>query len=123
MHTRTLDLSLDAFGAPPAPARVEVDVLTPAERLKRAGLGFAALLAVAVIAIPIPLVHFVLVPAALLGAVALAVVRLRQGEVFRSVAGRCPLCGTEQSFTVMGRFRVPRTLYCASCRRELQLTS
>jgi len=121
MQTRTLDLSLDAFGAAPTPARVEIAVLSPGERLKRAGLAFGALLAVALIALPIPLVHFVLVPAALLGAVGLAVVRLRQPEIFRSVEGTCPLCAAGQTFSVMGRFRLPKTLHCAACHRELTL--
>jgi hypothetical protein len=114
MQTRTLDLSLDAFGAAPTPARAEIVVLSPGERLKRAGLAFGALLAVALIALPIPLVHFVLVPAALLGAVGLAVLRLRQ-------PGTCPLCGAQQTFSVMGRFRLPKTLHCAACHRELTL--
>jgi hypothetical protein len=121
MDIRTLTLSLDAFGATPTPARAEIAVLTPAERLKRAGLAFGALFAVALIALPIPLVHFVLVPAALVGAVALAAVRLRQPEIFCSVEGSCPLCGAEQRFPVLGRFRLPRTLHCAECQRELEL--
>src|SRR5918996_4673647 len=107
MRTRELTLRLDAFGAPPTRARVEVAVLSPAERLKRAGVGFGVLLAVAVVALPIPVVHFVLVPGALLGAILLGAIRLRQGEVFRSVGGSCPLCGTEQAFAVTGRFRLP----------------
>jgi hypothetical protein len=123
MQTTQLTLRLDAFGAPPTEARVEIAVLSPAERLKRAGLGFGALLAVAVIALPIPVVHFVLVPGAMLGAIVLGAVRLRQGEVFRSVGGSCPLCGTEQMFAVTGRFKLPRKLYCAACNGELRLTT
>lgn len=121
MQTRILELPLDAFGAQPRPARVEIAVLSFGERLRRAGLGFGALLAVALIAIPIPLVHFVLVPGALVGAVALGLVRLRQREIFRSVEGACPLCAADQTFTAMGRVRFPRTLHCSACRRELQL--
>ena len=121
MQTRTLALFLDAFGASPSSARVEIAVLSPVERIKRAGLALGALLAVVLIALPIPLVHFVLVPAALVGAVVLAVVRLRQPEIFRSVQGTCPLCSVEQTFSVMGRFRLPRTLHCGACGRELSL--
>jgi hypothetical protein len=121
MQTRQLDLPLTGFGVPPSRARVEVAVLTPVERIRRSALGFAALLLVAVVALPIPLVHLVLVPAALLGAVALAAVRLRQGEVFRHVSGDCPFCGAQQTFTVLGRFRLPKTLYCEACHRELRL--
>ena len=123
MQIRHVALSLEGFGAPPSPATVEVAVLSPGERARRAALGFGALVAVALIALPIPLVHFVLVPAALIGAVVFAAARLRQGEIFRSAEGGCPLCGERQSFSVMGRYRVPRTLHCAACHRELQLTT
>lgn len=121
MNTRTIDLQLRGFGAPPAAARAEVAELTAAERLKRAGVWFGAFIAVAVIALPIPIVHFVLVPAGLLLAVTLGAWRLREGVIFRGVQGRCPLCGAEQRFPLMGRFRLPRPLDCEVCRRRLTL--
>ena len=34
-------------------------------------------------------------------------------------AGSLPFCGTEQSFEVMGRFSLPKTLHCGNCGREL----
>ncbi|MGH8474068.1 MAG: hypothetical protein ACREVJ_16830, partial [Gammaproteobacteria bacterium] len=98
-------------------------MLTPAERMKRAAVAFGIFLLVAVIAIPIPLVHFVLVPAALVLGIGFAVARLRQSEIFRGVEGRCPFCATEQAFTAMGRFRLPKSLHCANCQRRLVLTS
>jgi hypothetical protein len=42
-------------------------------------------------------------------------------EIFRTVEGRCPFCGTEQSFSVLGRFRLPRQVGCANCHRRLSL--
>ena len=121
MITRIIDLQLRGFGAPPATARAEVAELTGTERLKRAAVVFGAFVAVAVIALPIPIVHFVLVPAGLLLAFTLGAWRLREGVIFRGVEGRCPLCGTEQRFPLMGRFRVPRPLDCEHCRRRLTL--
>lgn len=123
MTLRNIELRLQGFGAPPAPARAQIAELTAGERLKRAGVVFAAFLAVALIALPIPIVHFVLVPAGLLLAVVLGLLRLREAEIFRTVDGRCPFCGTEQSFSVLGRFRLPRRLDCASCGRRLSLES
>ena len=123
MPTRTLLLPLEGFGAAATQASVEVARLTPGERIRRSALGFVALLAVALVALPIPIVHFILVPAALLGAIVLAVIRLRQGEVFGAVEGACPFCGERQTFTVLGRFRLPRVLHCAACHRELRLTA
>jgi hypothetical protein len=121
MHLRTIELPLKGFGAGPTPATIETAVLSPAERFKRSGAALLAGIAVALIAIPIPIVHFVLVPGGLTLGLIFALVRLRQAEVFRSVRGRCPFCGAEQSFTVMGRFQLPKTVFCANCHRKLEL--
>lgn len=121
MTSRTIDLRLQGFGAPPAPAQAEVVELSTAERLKRAAVVFGAFIAVAVIAIPIPIVHFVLVPAGLLLAVTLGALRLRESEIFRQVEGRCPFCGTDQTFSALGRFRLPRQVDCLNCHRRLTL--
>jgi hypothetical protein len=118
---RTIELRLHGFGAPPAPARAEIAELSAVERMKRAAVIFGAFIAVALIALPIPIVHFVVVPAGLLLAVALGALRLREAEIFRGVEGRCPFCGTDQSFAILGRFRLPRQVDCASCRRRLTL--
>jgi hypothetical protein len=121
VNTHTVDLQLRGFGAPPAAARAEVAELTPIDRLKRAAVVFGAFIAVAVVALPIPIVHFVLVPAGLLLAVTLGAWRLREGVIFRGVEGRCPFCGADQRFPLMGRFRLPRALDCENCRRRLTL--
>lgn len=121
MELRSLELRLRAFGAEATAARVELDILSPADRLKRAAtiLGFSVI--AAAIALPIPLVHFVFVPGALVAGIVMAIVRLSQGEVFRSANGSCPYCGVEQAFTVMGRFRLPKKLHCEACQRQLML--
>lgn len=121
MEVRSLQGSLRGFGAKPAVAYLEVDTLTPVDRLKRAGTIFGLGVVLALIAIPIPIVHFILVPGALLVGAVLALVRLGQAEIFRTAKGRCPFCGKEQSFSVMGRFKLPKKLYCSSCQRQLLL--
>lgn len=121
MTRRTIELRLHGFGTPPAPARAEIAELSAVERMKRAAAIFGAFIAVALIALPIPIVHFVVVPAGLLLAVALGALRLRESEIFRGVEGRCPFCGTDQSFAILGRFRLPRQVDCTSCRRSLTL--
>jgi hypothetical protein len=123
LTTRIIDLQVRGFGAPPASARAEIAELSPLERLKRAGIAFGAFVAVAVIALPIPIVHFVVVPAGLLLAVTLGAWRLRESVIFRRVEGRCPLCGADQQFPLAGRFRLPRSLDCERCRRRLTLES
>jgi hypothetical protein len=121
MELKAMELPLTGFGAAATPARVEILTLSPADRIKRAAVIFGAFLLGAAIAIFIPLVHFVLVPAALILGAVFALSRLRQREIFRSAAGRCPFCSTEQSFTVMGPFKLPKTLYCSACQRQLRL--
>src|SRR6478609_7481048 len=121
MEVRSLQGSLRGFGAKPTVAYLELDTLSPADRVKRAGTIFGLGVVLALIAIPIPIVHFLLVPGALLVGAVLALMRLGQSEVFRTARGRCPFCGQEQSFTVMGRFRLPKKLYCSSCQRQLML--
>jgi hypothetical protein len=121
MEVRTIELALRGFGAPPAHAVAELEILNRQERLKRAALTLGAGVVAALVALPIPLVHFVFVPAALVTGVTLGVMRLRQAEVFRGVSASCPICGKEQHFTVMGRFKLPRKLHCESCHHQLEL--
>ena len=123
MNVRVLNLSLRGWGVEPGAARAEVGQLTPAERMKRAAVAFGAGIAVAVIALPIPIVHFVVVPAGLLLALVLGGLRLSHGEIFQGAEGRCPFCGTEQEFALFGRFRLPRKVDCVACHRRLNLTS
>jgi hypothetical protein len=58
-----------------------VDNLTTGQRLRRAGVALAAGGALALVALPIPLVHFVLVPGALLLGLIFAALRLNQRPV------------------------------------------
>jgi hypothetical protein len=121
MELRAMELPLTGFGAAPTPARVEILTLSTVDRIKGAAVIFGAALLGAAIAVLIPLVHFVLVPAALILGAAFALLRLRQGEIVRSARGRCPFCSAEQSYTVMRRFKLPKTLYCSFCQRQLML--
>jgi hypothetical protein len=119
--TRTLELRLHGFGAPTVPAQAEIAELAPADRLKRAAVVFGAFVAVAIVALPIPIVHFMLVPGGLLLAFLLGGLRLREDAIFRDVSGGCPFCGTEQHFPLFGRFRLPKDVHCANCGRKLTL--
>jgi hypothetical protein len=65
MEVRFLELPLTGFGVPSTSARIELLELSRTDRLKRAAITFGLGVALALIAVPIPLVHFVLVPAAL----------------------------------------------------------
>ena len=122
MTTQSLEVPLKGFGASPTRAQLVVDNLTTGQRLRRAGVALAAGGALALIALPIPLVHFVLVPGALLLGLIFAALRLNQRQVIRSAEGACPYCGTHQRLGLAGRvFRLPREVFCEKCRRPLDL--
>ena len=121
MERRRQELAVRGFGAQPTTAVVVLDILNHAERMRRAGAILGAGVIAALIALPIPLVHFVFVPGALIAGITMAAIRMRQQEVFRSAEGACPYCGAEQQFSVMGRFKLPKQLHCTSCQRQLTL--
>jgi hypothetical protein len=122
MSTRSLTVPLAGFGCAPTEAEVTVESLTLRARLARGTAVAGAGLVLAVIALPIPLVHFVLVPAALLLGLGFGAIRLGQREIFSSAEGTCPFCGTRQRLGLAGRvFRLPRRVFCSSCQRELDL--
>jgi len=121
MQLRSLELPLRGVGAAARTAEVDVRVLGARDRLKRAGVALMAGVGGAVIAIPIPIVHLILVPGSLVAGIAFALRRLGQGEPFRGARGRCPFCGVEQQFTLVGPFRLPKRVYCSSCHQELYL--
>jgi hypothetical protein len=122
MTSRWLTVPLTGFGCAPTEAQVVVESLTLRNRVTRAAAVGGAGLLLALIALPIPLVHFVLVPTALLLGITLGAIRLGQREIFASAEGACPFCGTPQRLGLAGRvFRLPRRVYCSSCQRELDL--
>ena len=122
--SRTVALPLKGFGLPPTEAQVVVRTLSLRHRLARAGAAVSAGLALALIALPIPLVHLVLVPGAILLGMGFGLFRVGQREIFSLAEGTCPFCGTHQRLGLAGRvFRLPRTLYCSNCQRELDLGS
>jgi hypothetical protein len=122
VNTRSLTAALTGFGITPTQATVVVARLTPRERVARSARVVGAGLVAALIALPIPLVHFVFVPGAVLTGLTLGVIRVRQREIFESAEGPCPYCGTPQRLGLAGRtFRLPRVVHCHNCRRQLDL--
>jgi hypothetical protein len=122
MERRSLNVALKGFGSESTAAHVVVESLDFRQRAMRGALILAGGVALAVIAIPIPLVHFVLVPGSLLLGLILGVVRFRQREIFWLAEGACPFCGTQQRLGLAGRvFRLPRQVFCKNCGRPLDL--
>lgn len=110
---------LAAFGAAPTPARAAVEVNSPGVRARRAGLALLAAWGLAVLAVFIPIAHFVLVPLLLVAGPLLAARRLGEVRTLLRLEGRCPRCGLAQTFETGGRFPPRRPVTCARCRSEL----
>jgi hypothetical protein len=122
MTIRQLRLALTGFGTPPTTAETEIGALGRGERLRRAAVAPLIGLAVAIAVLPIPVVHFAVPPAALVGGLIMGMRRLGQRELFVTAHGPCPFCGTEQTLGVNGSaFRLPRSLKCRSCLRLMTL--
>jgi hypothetical protein len=119
---RNCRLRIRGFGANPSETEVEVGTLSAGERLRRGALGPAIGLGVAVLVLPIPIVHFAVPPVALVGGVIAGIRRVLQREIFTTARGVCPLCGATQSLGLNGAtYRLPRALKCQSCLRPLTL--
>ena len=122
MNVRQLQLPIRGFGAPPTQANITVCTLTGGERLRRGAMGPAVGLGIAVLVLPIPIVHLAVPPFALLGGIIVGVRRALQREVFDKARGACPFCGADQTLGLNGAvFRLPRDLKCRSCLRLLTL--
>jgi hypothetical protein len=124
MATETVHARLRGFGVPPTSSTIVVEHLAAGQRLARAAVALVLGVAAAAVALPIPIVHFVLVPGSLLLGLIFAGARLTQRDIVRSAEGSCPFCGALQRLGLAGRkFRLPRRVHCSSCGRELDLDS
>jgi hypothetical protein len=122
MPNRSITVPLKGFGCAATEAQVVVKSLTLRDRLVRSSMVLGGGFLVAAIALPIPIVHLVLVPMGLLLGLAFGVTRLRHREIFSLAEGDCPCCGTHQRLGLAGRvFRLPRRVFCRNCQRELDL--
>ncbi len=115
-------IGIRGIGTGPVAATVEVRSLAAGERLRRAAMRPALGVGIALIVLPIPIVHLIVPPVALVGGVVVGVHRLLQRDLFVGVRGPCPCCGIEQSFGLNGaEYRLPQALKCHACLQLLTL--
>ena len=82
------------------------------ERLLRALAALGLMWLLAVLAVAIPIAHFVLVPALLLAGPVVAWRRYRVTEQNERVTGDCPSCGAPLSIELDSSSRLPLWTYC-----------
>jgi hypothetical protein len=91
------------------------------DRVRRAVLGFAACWGAAILAVFLPVLHFVLVPALVIAGPLVALSQLRQHVTIVDVEGPCPACGAAIREKLNSDARLPIELRCEQCRRALKV--
>jgi hypothetical protein len=89
------------------------------QRTRRAVLTWLAAWGCAILAVFLPVLHFVLVPLLLLGGPALALTRLGERVSVLEVSGSCPGCGAAQRQPLNTGARPRLAFRCDACRREI----
>lgn len=96
-------------------------VRTPSARRLRALRTMALAVLGAAVAVFIPVLHFLLVPALLIGGVAAAVMQWRAGRQIRQAAGACPACAVQVS-RELGVAPAPELwTLCPACGERLRI--
>ncbi|MEO5826179.1 MAG: hypothetical protein ABIR59_09855 [Gemmatimonadales bacterium] len=125
MPERSATLTLNADGSESTHAVTTVTEFSPAQRTRRAVIALLIGGAAAVALIPIPIIHLLGIPLAIIGAIVIAMKQLRVGARVGRVAVACPKCAAPQA--IGGGFGFasidgPIPITCDSCRRMLTLT-
>jgi hypothetical protein len=114
--------TLTAFGAAPTSATLTVVAPTPAGRLGRALGVLAGCWIAALLAVFIPVAHFVLVPGLAIAGVVWATRELRRRLRVLQAVGECPRCRRQQSFVPAGSAGNQPALDCPGCLTRLLAT-
>lgn len=118
---RTLAAALAYHGHADAPAALRVRDWVPPERTARAVRALATCWGLAVLAVFLPVLHFVLVPSLLVAGPVVALSRLRERCTVLGASGTCPACGAAQAFAVSGALREVTPVRCDACGRAISL--
>ncbi len=96
-------------------------VLTMGDRLKRTSRGVAITLGLGVLAVFIPLFHWVLVPIFLVAVPVVGVYMYRTTILVEKAVGECPECRQEVVLELAPQTRIPHWSYCTGCNKPVQL--
>src|SRR5688572_16513805 len=97
-EVQTVAAALRYPGKPDSPALARVKRYDRAARMQRTVRTLGAGWGLAVAAVFLPVLHFVLVPALALGAPLLALQRWGEAAVLVGASGDCPACGQPQDW-------------------------
>jgi hypothetical protein len=103
------------------PATVSVRQHGKPDRLQRAAKAWAGCWGAAIVAVFLPVLHFILVPALLVGGPLYAMVMMREKVTVLGADGDCPACGVPQHPRPKAGASATMAFRCESCRRALEL--
>lgn len=122
---QTVTLTLRAGANEATTGHGELVVLSTAARLGRAGVVMVVALVLAVLLVPIPIVHLVGIPLVLLIGTGVAMRQFLSVARLARVRLHCPKCGEPNHLGGGMGFRTaagPIAVQCVSCRRPLELS-
>src|SRR5262245_48862485 len=103
------------------PATVSVIQHDRRDRMTRAARAWAGCWGAAIAAVFLPVLHFVLVPALVVGGPLYAMVMMREKVTVLGAEGACPVCGAPQAPKLKTGASDQLAFRCESCRRALGL--
>jgi hypothetical protein len=121
MNTRTVSVKLSFPGEPETVCQAEVRDWSVMERLRRGVFGLAFFWVLAGIFLPIPPIHWVLVPACLLAGPIFATMRLTEKMRLQGLKGSCPRCKVERTFPLSTRYSKKGSFSCDQCGNLISL--
>jgi len=118
---RSATASFHYHGRPATEAQLEVRHWGPRQRLMRALQGLGMCWGSAVLAVLLPVLHWVLVPSLLIGGPILAFLRYQEQTTVLAARGPCPACSVELAFALGQASRRRMLLRCEHCGRGITL--
>jgi hypothetical protein len=112
---------LTYFDQPACPATIEIIAHDRHQRLVRAVLALLACWGLAALAVLIPVLHFLLVPALFLAGPFFAYRRLHEQATVTRIRGTCPACQKLIDHTGREPWKALLRLDCEHCHRRVVL--
>ena len=108
-------------GKPAREAQLEIRQWSPRQRLIRALKGLGMCWGAALLAVLLPVLHWVLVPSLLIGGPLFAFMRYHERMTIVAARGPCPACGVELSCALGQASRRSMMVRCDHCGRGITL--
>lgn len=116
-----VEASFTYIGRPPTRAAVHLVRRDRSRRIVRAVQSWGACWGLMVVAVFVPVLHFVLVPSLFLIGPLLGLQRLGERASVREASGACPGCGAPCRFTPKQGAKPRMPLRCEACGRAIAL--